>query len=395
MTSEVGSAVGEPRLERMLPNLAIFFESLFSVAFIPLIPHLAHELRFSVGQAGVVGGSYATGVLIGTVPSALVIRRVPPRLMVPSGLFLIALGLLGVGFASDALWLAISRILEGIGASVAWAGALSIAVIADGGEGQNSRLGKVFVASFTGALLGPVVSWIASSVGVRAVFFCGAGLVIVAAVIASVVAGSSNQTELVMSNALRRDRLNVMLLPLSVLLGLGFVSGAVEVIGPLLLSADHIGTRVIAVVFSFGYGIQLLSGPVAARIAERRGPPFVLMTGLIVFTVITGLLGIAALHSVALELVGASLAFSLVMMAPATGVLSSASRYCGMNEGVAMALVTGIWCCGFIAGSAGLAQVANASSEEVAFLGAALFSAGLYVLVRRGAQRLTGSFSEA
>jgi predicted MFS family arabinose efflux permease len=69
VTVAVGSTPVHPRAQHLVPNLALFAESLFAVAFIPLLPHLARTLGLTLGQAGFVGGSYAAGVLIGTVPA--------------------------------------------------------------------------------------------------------------------------------------------------------------------------------------------------------------------------------------------------------------------------------------------------------------------------------------
>jgi len=109
----------------LLVCAVVLVETMLYSALVPLLPHYTHEFGLSKATAGLLVGGYAFGALLGALPGGIAAARYGPRRALLIGLALMGLASLGFGFAGDVWTLGISRIAQGVGGSLAWAGGLT------------------------------------------------------------------------------------------------------------------------------------------------------------------------------------------------------------------------------------------------------------------------------
>src|ERR687888_459081 len=161
-------------------SVVVAVDTLFFTALTPLIPHFADTYDLSKAGAGALVSAYAAGTLLGAVPGGLATIRFGPKPTVLIGLALMTAASLGFALAGDVWTLGLSRLVQGIGSSCSWAGALSWVIASTPRERRVELLGNAMGAAVFGALLGPVLGALAGVVGIRAAFFGVAGAALVA-----------------------------------------------------------------------------------------------------------------------------------------------------------------------------------------------------------------------
>src|SRR3954469_23687379 len=92
-------------------------DTLLYTALTPLLPHFAHSLHLSKGEAGVLVGAYAAGALVGGLPGGAAAARLGSQRAVLVGLTLMGLASLGFAFAQGYWALAGARFLQGAGSA--------------------------------------------------------------------------------------------------------------------------------------------------------------------------------------------------------------------------------------------------------------------------------------
>src|ERR671918_1483314 len=151
-------------------------------ALVPLLPRYADEFGLSKGGSGLLVAAYAAGALLGALPGGIAASRLGPKRAVLAGLVLMAVASLGFGFAGDAWTLGISRLVQGFGSALSWAGALAWLVASTPRERRGEMLGTAIGAAIFGALLGPALGAVAVRVGTQSAFI-GVAAVIAALVV--------------------------------------------------------------------------------------------------------------------------------------------------------------------------------------------------------------------
>src|SRR6186713_2153687 len=147
-------------------------------ALVPLLPHYKHEFGLSKTAAGLLVGAYAAGALAAALPGGIAAARYGPRRAMLIGIALMGVASLGFGFAGDAWTLGISRFAQGVGGSLAWAGALTWLIAAAPVTRRGELLGTAIGSAIFGALLGPAIGALAHHVGPREVFVGLAGVTV-------------------------------------------------------------------------------------------------------------------------------------------------------------------------------------------------------------------------
>jgi len=163
----------------LLVCVVIFVETMLYSALVPLLPHYKHEFGLSKTAAGLLVGAYAAGALAAALPGGIAAARYGPRRALLIGVALMGVASLGFGFAGDAWSLGIARFAQGVGGSLAWAGALTWLIAASPVTRRGELLGTAIGSAIFGALLGPAVGALADHVGPREVFVGLAGLSLV------------------------------------------------------------------------------------------------------------------------------------------------------------------------------------------------------------------------
>jgi predicted MFS family arabinose efflux permease len=377
-----------PHLRRLtlLVGAIVLVDTMFFAAIGPLLPEYADRLDLSKSTAGVLSASYAMGAVVGSLPAGWLAARWGVRPTVLLGLGVLAVSSVVFGFA-DSVWLLdVARFAQGAGGGGLWAGGLAWLIAAAPRDRRAELMGSALGAAIFGALLGPALGSLASVAGTEATF---AGVAVVAALLAALAvrtpappAGDQHDPRR-LGRAARSNLVRAGMW-LIVVPSLGF--GVIGVLGPLRL--DELGASAVAIgaVFLVAAGFETVISPLAGRLADRRGKVWVARIGLSVATVLTLLVPLAgAAWLLAILIVIASPSYGTLWV-PGMALISDGAENVGLDQGFAFAIFNMAWATAQIAGSAGGATVAQATSDGVAYgIIAALCAATLAAVSRRQA----------
>jgi MFS family permease len=317
-------------------------DTMLYAALVPLLPHYADEFGLSKGQAGLLVGAYAAGAFIGAVPGGIAAARFGPRRAVIAGLALMAVASIAFGFAGSAAELGLSRLAQGFGSALSWAGALAWLVAGTPRERRGEMLGTAIGAAIFGALLGPAVGATAEAIGPRPAFIgvaCVAVGLLVWAVRTPAVAAEP-QSPRALGRAVRSplilSALWMMVLP-------ALLFGVVAVLVPLELGDAGWSAAAIAGVFIVSAAIEMVVAPLIGRFSDRSGrflPLRIALVGAIVVTVSFALADNPWV--IAPLVVAAALAFG-AFWAPAMALLSDGADRIGLAQGLGFGLMNAAW----------------------------------------------------
>jgi MFS family permease len=368
---------------------AVFLETAFYAVLTPILPELAREHGLSKSGAGILAGAYATGTLIGAIPSGWLVARVGVRRTVTAGLVLIAASSVLFALAGSVALLDITRFAQGIGGAACWTGGLGWIVRAAPAARRGAVIGVVMAFATVGALFGPVLGGVAAALGAEPVFLGVAVLTALLAVWAWATPGPAPVGSAHLGVLLRaiRDRrvaagMYLMALPATLF-------GTINVLTPLRLDELGAGATAIALAFLGAAALETVVSPISGRMSDRHGwllPSAIGVGG--------GVLAMALLPWPASPLLLGAL---IVVLAPTVGFLwtpglalvSEGADALDVEPGFAFALTNLSWALGLAVGSSGGASLAQAAGDHVPYfvLGAvsvATLAALWRVAARRG-----------
>ena len=356
---------------------------MFFAAITPLLPEYSDRLDLSKAAAGVLGASYAVGALVGSLPAGWLAARWGVRPTVLLGLFVLGVSSIVFGVA-DSVWLLdAARFAQGAGGGGLWAGGLAWLMAAAPRDRRAELMGSALGAAIFGALLGPVLGAVASVVGTEVAF---SGVAVVAAVMAVLAlrtpapAAGDEHDPRRLARAARSSlvRAGVWLI---VVPSLGF--GALAILGSLRLDALGATAVGIGAVFLVAGAFETVISPLAGRLADRRGKVWVARIGLTAATVLTLLVPLAGSVAVlAVLLVFCSPSYGTLWV-PGMALISDGAESVGMDQGFAFAIFNMAWAGAQIAGSAGGASLAQATSDGVVYVIIAALCFGTLVAITR------------
>jgi MFS family permease len=363
------TVTGSSRLRRtlVLVSAIVCFETVLFTILGPLLPHLALRFALSKSSAGVLVASYAAGALIGAVPSGLIATRVGAKATALSGLVLLGAASIAFGVAPSAAWLFVARLTQGVGCALAWTGGFAWLLVQTPRERRGQVVGTALAAAVAGALLGPAVGALASSVGTTPVFLALATPAFALAAWGTGIPAGPAQ-RVVSLETLRRALSQRSLLAAALLLVLaGFLLGVLSVLAPLHLARLGWTAAGIGAIFLLTAALNTAANPVLGRWADRAGrlPP--LRTALALSAV--GSIGLAwapGHWTYAAIVFAASAAYSL-LWTPSMVLLSDAADERGLGFVAGFALMNLAWSPGQLLGSIFGGVVAQASSDAVPF----------------------------
>jgi MFS family permease len=373
----------------LLAAAIVFVDTVFYAAITPLLPRYSAEFALSTTEAGVLAAAYAAGTLVGALPGGWLVARAGVRFTVLVGLGLMAVASVAFAFAPSIELLNAARFVQGLGGAASWTGAFGWLVGAAPRERRGEVIGAVMAAAVGGALFGPALGAAAAAASPEAVF-SGVGLVaigLMGGALRTPAAPPAGRTGLAeMARALGDGRIVancwLILLP-------GLMFGVLEVLVPLRLDVLGAEATAIAAVFLLSAALEALVMPLVGRLSDRRGRALPRLAGLGASAAAAVLLpwpDSAWLLAVVVVLAGPALG---VLYTPAMALLSDGAEALGIEQGLGFALMSLFWSGGQLAGAAGGARLADATSGEVPYLVlGAVFIATFAVLAGRLRERL-------
>jgi MFS family permease len=356
----------------LLVCVVIFVETMLYSALVPLLPHYKDEFGLSKSAAGLLVAAYAAGALAAALPGGIAAARYGPRRAMLIGIALMGVASLGFGFAGDAWTLGIARFAQGVGGSLAWAGALTWLIAASPVSRRGEMLGTAIGSAIFGALLGPAVGALADRVGPREVFVGLAGLTVVLAAWTLRTPGAAAEWPLpgAISRALRDVEIRQALWLMSVP---ALVFGVVGVLIPLKLDEAGWSATAIAIAWVASAAIEMALAPLIGRVSDRRGRLLPLRVALMgAIAVLVGFAFASRPGVVVPILIASGITFG-AFWAPAMALLSDAADRIGLAQGLAFGLMNVAWGAGNALGPAIGGAIADAAGDAVPFLIMAAF----------------------
>jgi MFS family permease len=351
----------------VLVCLVIFVETMLYSALVPLLPHYKHEFGLSKSAAGMLVGAYAAGALVAAIPGGVAAARYGPRRALLIGITLMGLASLAFGFAGDAWTLGVARFSQGVGGSLAWAGALTWLIAASPVTRRGEVLGTAIGSAIFGALFGPAIGALANHVGPREVFVGLAAVTLVLGVWTLRTPGAAAEKPLpgAIGRALRVPEVRQALWLMSVP---ALVFGVVGVLIPLKLDQAGWSATAIAVAWVVSAAIEMVIAPLIGRISDRRGRLLPLRVALM------GAVGVLVAFAFADRpvfvvpvLVVSGVTFG-GFWAPAMALLADAADRIGLAQGLAFGLMNAAWGAGNALGPAIGGAMADAAGDALPFL---------------------------
>ena len=356
----------------LLVCVVIFVETMLYSALVPLLPHYKDEFGLSKSAAGLLVAAYAAGALAAALPGGIAAARYGPRRALLIGIALMGVASLGFGFAGDAWTLGIARFAQGVGGSLAWAGALTWLIAASPVSRRGEMLGTAIGSAIFGALLGPAVGALAVRVGPREVFVGLAGLTVVLAAWTLRTPGAAAEWPLpgAITRALRDVEIRQALWLMSVP---ALVFGVVGVLIPLKLDEAGWSATAIAIAWVASAAIEMVLAPLIGRVSDRRGRLLPLRVALMgAIAVLVGFAFASRPGVVVPILIASGITFG-AFWAPAMALLSDAADRIGLAQGLAFGLMNVAWGAGNAFGPAIGGALADAAGDAVPFLIMAAF----------------------
>ncbi len=358
----------------------VLVDTMLYAALVPLLPEFAEEYGLSKAASGLLVASFAAGALAAAIPSGLAAAHLGPKRTVVAGLVLMSVACVAFGFAGNEWMLGVSRLFQGVGSTLSWAGGLTWLVSVTPRERRGQTLGTAIGAAVAGAIFGPVLGGAAAVVGTRPTFVAVGvvGAMLAGWTLASPDAEPEPQPLSVLGRALRRPSflggLWLLLLP-------ALLFGVVTVLVPLELGRAGWGAAAIAAVFLIGAAAEVVLHPLIGRYSDRHGRFRPVRLALIASIAVSLGLAWAEPAVVVASLAVLSLLAYGGFYAPASAMISDAAESFGLSQGLSFGLANGAWAGGNAVGPAVGGRLADLFGDALPFLLGAVICAVTLVAV--------------
>jgi MFS family permease len=358
----------------------VLVETMLYAALVPLLPGYRHEFDLSKAAAGLLSGAYAAGAVVGALPGGIAAARYGPRRALLIGLAVMSLGSLAFGLAGDAWTLGFSRLAQGVGGSLAWAGALTWLIAGTPRSRRGEMLGTAIGSAIFGALLGPAVGALAHEVGSRQTFVGLAGLGVVLAIWA--LRTPPAEAEPANARALARATRDPEVLgALWLMVMPALVFGILAVLVPLDLDAAGWSATAIAAAFTGSAAIEMFVAPLIGRFSDRRGRLLPLRAALGAAVLAMAALALADRPVLIVPLLAAAAIAFGAFWAPAMALLSEGAERIGLAQGLAFGLMNVAWGTGNAVGPSVGGALADAAGDALPYGLMALICASTLVAI--------------
>ena len=350
---------------------------MFYAALTPLLPHYSDDLGLSKTSAGILAGSYAFGALVAGIPAGMLATRlgVKPTMLIGLGGMTLTTALFG--FAHSVWLLDTARFLQGAASSFSWTAGLAWLIADAPANARGKLIGSAMGVAIFGAMLGPVIGGIASVTSTQATFggiaCVGLGLAAWAAATSSQREPSGQPVSMLFSALTKRGMLaSVWLVALP---SISF--GALGVLAPLRLHDLGLSGVAISAVWLVAVAFEATSAPLVGSVSDRRGRLWPLRIGALAAAACFVLFPLLDRHWGTFALGIAVCSFSLgAFWAPSMSLASDQAEVLGLDYAFGFAIINLAWAPAQVAGSAGGAKLADATSDSAAYFALA----GLFLL---------------
>ncbi|CAB4676337.1 unannotated protein [freshwater metagenome] len=201
MSKKISGAVGRTPLLKGLPReVAVLSAVAFCVALgfgilLPALPVFARTFDVSALQASAVISVFALARFVTAPVAGTLVDRLGERLVLGTGLFIVAGSSLAAGFSQSYMQLIVLRGVGGLGSSMFTVSALALLLrVVD--DTQRGRASSAYQGGFLlGGVAGPAVGGLVVAWSIRAPFFVYAATLIVAGIVALVFLANSRLHE--------------------------------------------------------------------------------------------------------------------------------------------------------------------------------------------------------
>jgi multidrug resistance protein len=372
--------------------LAMFTDTLLYYLLVPLLPAYARQYGLNQMGIGILFGSYAAALLLGTVPLGKLADRMGRRTPMIGGLLGLFATTLLFAFARSYPLLILARILQGLSATATWTAGMALVADHFPQSARGRAMGTVFACANLGVLLGPALSgWLDQHYGLRAPFLAAAGLALVDALarftllkdVPAVLDTRMGFLDL-MKNPTIRVFAGAMAMGASLL-------ALLESTLPLHLDAVlKLAPTSIGLCFGAAAVTHMISSPLMGALSDRVGRRKVLVTGLLLAMVaiplpvfMTGIWGVA----LAMGCIGV---ITTLILSPASPAMADAVERMGSDSyGSVFGILNIAFALGMMAGPLVGSALVQALGIRAALVGMGLaFGAYAIWVVRVGAAPL-------
>ncbi|MGI9116233.1 MAG: MFS transporter [Gaiellales bacterium] len=358
----------------------MFVDSLLYLTVVPLLPWYSERFDLSKLGAAVLLAGYPVTFLLVTAPAGWLSSRVGARrVVIVGGAFFVAATILFAWAPNDVVVVA-ARLLQGVGGGIGWGAAMAWLTGNTPPERRSRTIGAISAVLAAGAVAGPAVGALAGATSPGLVF--GAVGVAAAGALALVIATPAG-AELPRDPALHTTVGRLLGHPL-VLASLAFSLAdavgvaAVDLLAPLQLGADGVGSTAIGIAIAAGAGLGIVAAQVAGRLGERVGSFRVAMVGGVGMGIVPALLVLPLPSAGILALLVVLGPFFPILMTGVFPLMNAAADDLGLSHGTANALPNMVWSGGFAVTPLVVAPIAQATGDAVAY---ALAAASVFVLL--------------
>jgi MFS family permease len=370
----------------IVATAVVLVDSTLYAALTPLLPGYVDDYDLSKAGAGLLAAAYACGTFVGGLPGGLAAARFGPRTAALAGLFAVGVASVVFGLAGDPWTLGAARFTQGIGSSLAWAGAFSWIVASTPVARRGQAIGTAMGGAVFGAMLGPAIGAVAGVTSQRATFLVFALIAWGLAVATLRLPDSGRQP--IELGALRRAVGQRELLAGFWLMTLpALLFGLMNVLAALQLDALGWGVAAIGALFLVSAGFEAAMNPFLGRWVDRRGLALPVGAGIAASAVVAVAFAFASsTAAVGVLVVLAALAFGS-LFTPGLTLIAEGAERAGIAQALAFGTMSAAWALGNIIGPAGGGALARATSDRTAFLAAAGICVATLAVLGRSAAR--------
>jgi len=365
-------------------GLVVFAESAFYAVVPPLVPGFVREVHMTTVEVGILVAAYPAGVLLAAVPSMALVDWRGVRTGTVVGIVMLVGSTLAFAWSTTPILLDGARLIQGMGGAIAWAGALAWLTATSQAHRRASVIGGTLGAASIGMVLGPPIGALASGVGRGLVF---TGLAVVLSLLAFATPGgspASARTRGSMRALAGLLRNGTASLGLTLLAGIGIVTGSVAALMPLLVSRLQGSAAVIAAILAVSYLVGSVLQVAMGRLSDRFGRLLPTLCGFAIAAVClptlpfwVGVLELSVAGVVAI-------AFVSSLWTPTAAMVSDGADRGPSGQAVGVATLNAAWAAGAAIGAVLASSIAQAIGFSVPFaLLGGLCAASAAVLLAR------------